>query len=90
MSLLWVAFGSLTHLVLDGMSRSPGTLLWVLYGWGFPRGGPSDWMEAILGVFREPSIGIPELAGALILAEFLSYLVHRRRLVRFLRTGAAG
>jgi hypothetical protein len=47
-------------------------------------------MGAILEVFREPSIGIPELAGAIILAGFLSYLVHRRRLSRFLRTGTVG
>jgi hypothetical protein len=47
-------------------------------------------MAALLEVLREPSIGIPELAGALILAGFLSYLVHRGRLIRFLRTGTAG
>jgi len=87
----WLAFGSLAHLVLDKMWHSPRVLLWPVYGWIFPRGDPSHWLERMLeAVFTQPDVGIPEIMGGLILARFFLYLARRKELGRFLRTGTAG
>ncbi len=48
-------------------------------------------MEKVLeGVFDEPSVGIPEVIGGLILAGFFFELVRKGGLRRFLQTGVAG
>lgn len=87
---LWLAIGSMVHLALDQMWRSPGTLFWPLYGLKFPAVDTNGWVERVfLNMLREPSVYVPEIIGALVLLAFFVNLVRRGRLFGFLRTGEA-
>ena len=44
--LLCLPFGSIMHLILDGMWLTPSTLLWPLYGWQFEKVDLSGGIEA--------------------------------------------
>ncbi|MBI4294753.1 MAG: metal-dependent hydrolase [Chloroflexi bacterium] len=88
--LLWLSFGSIAHLYLDQMWRNPRTLLWPLYGGGFEKMDLSGLMEGMVtALWTKPHIYIPEIAGAIVLGAFFFNLARRRRLVSFLKTGAA-
>jgi hypothetical protein len=47
--LLYVSFGTVTHLILDQMWLNPRTLLWPLYGWSFEKtcSNLGDWLEGL-------------------------------------------
>jgi inner membrane protein len=86
--LILVSAGTLTHLVLDQMWLIPHTLLWPLYGWSFPHGVRSEWVANILHVLlTRPSVYIPEIMGLAILLYFAWLLLHRKRVLAFLRHG---
>ncbi len=86
--LLALFFGTLTHLVFDQMWRAPRTLFWPLFGLSFERADVSNWTSDIYHrLFTEPSVYIPEIAGAIILAWFTLTLVRRRNVNSFIRHG---
>jgi len=86
--LLVLSYGSAMHLVLDGMWRSPETLLWPAMGLVL-RGETHDyWLRTIfLELFSRPEAYLPEIAGAIILAPLSVVMLRRGSLPRFLRTG---
>ena len=86
--LLSLALGGIAHLCLDQGWLRPETLLWPLFGWGFPKVGVSHWLERLLrALVSEPGVYIPELIGALCLAIFFAETIRQRKLRDFLRTG---
>ena len=86
--LLVLSYGSAMHLVLDGMWRSPETLLWPAMGLVL-RGETHDyWLRTIfLELFSRPEAYLPEIAGAMILVPLSVVMLRRGSLPRFLRTG---
>jgi len=85
-----LALGCIAHLGLDQMWLQPQTLLWPLFGWSFPKGDVSHWLEGVIRTLvSEPGVYIPELIGALCLTIFFAETIRRRKLQGFLRTGLA-
>ena len=87
--LLALSFGTFTHLILDLMWLEPQTLLWPIYGLQFEKKGCLEsWLRGIIYAFLDnPIIGIPEMAGAVIVIWFVWLLVHRGKLYAFIRNG---
>jgi len=86
--LLVLSCGCAMHLLLDGMWRTPETLLWPAMGLVL-RGETHDhWLRTIFfELFSRPEAYLPEIAGAMILVPLSLVLVRRGSLSRFLRTG---
>jgi len=87
--LLVLSAGTLSHLILDEMWRTPETLFWPLFGFAFQRlEDLTYWLQGIWYVlFHAPSVYIPEVIGAVILLWFTLALVKRGRLFSFLIRG---
>jgi hypothetical protein len=88
--LLVLAYGTFTHLILDGMWMSPHTLLWPLYGFSFGQHPVSiwSWITSVLHhLSANPWILIPEIAGMIIITWFGWQLARRRKLLAFLKYG---
>lgn len=89
--LLVLAFGALTHLILDGMWTLPQTLFWPLLGWEFEHRVYDEWLPNILhSLTANPGVFIPEIIGALLLMAFFWAIIRQGKLKDFIRTGAAG
>jgi len=89
-SVLFLSFGCSAHLCLDEMWLNPTTLLWPLYRWSFDKIDLAHWLERVLvSLGTEPSVYIPETIGGLLLVAFLTSLVRRHMLLRFLTKGDA-
>ena len=89
--LLALSFGTLMHLIFDRMWLSPGTLLWPLYGWSFPKLAPDLvlWIQGILAaLITEPYVYVTESIGAVVLAVFLRQTVQLGALGSFIKRGA--
>ena len=83
-----LAFGTLTHLIFDQMWRTPRTLFWPGFGFGFSRADISDWIPNILhALVSDPEVYVPELLGAAILIWFALTLWRRRKIYAFIRHG---
>jgi len=79
---------SCSHLILDEMWLDLQTLLWPLYGWGFPKEDISHWWENIFqGLFTNPWVYVPEIIGAMILARLGLMLIKKRMVGEFLFRG---
>ena len=88
LGVLCLALGTLAHLVLDQMWLNPRTLLWPLYGLSFERGTVEHWLPGILtSLVTKPSVYLPEIIGALLLAAFFWYIIRHGKLTSFLRSG---
>lgn len=88
--LLVLAFGTFTHLILDGMWMSIHTLLWPLYGFSFEKYPVSlwSWIVNILHSLPNHPWGlIPEIMGLIIIAWFSRQLVQTRKVLAFLKYG---
>ena len=99
--MLYVSFGVVMHLILDQMWLYQETLLWPLFGWRIEKtcgswlqivlslpASVSHWTDTVLGLLtKEPEILISEILGGLILVALLFDLVHRHRLLAFIRSG---
>ena len=89
--LLSLGFGSLSHLVLDGMWQLPSTLFWPVLGLGLSEGTNHELFEYLsamwLRPWEEPWLGAPELLGVLLAVLLVFRLWRRRQLKHFLRTG---
>lgn len=89
--LLALAFGTATHLIFDQMWRNPHTLFWPVLGLAFEKKDLSQWLDVTVNsLFTNPADYIPELVGASILVWFFAGLIHRGRLLAFLKTGHTG
>lgn len=88
--LLILSFGTFTHLILDQMWLDPGTLLWPIYGFTFPKVDLSNWTLNMWHMLQtDPAIYVPELVGMIILAGFVAVLAHREKVLAFIRNGVA-
>lgn len=86
--LLAISFGTLTHLVLDQMWRTPRTLFWPVYGFTFDRMDLTNWIPNILhALVTDPQVYVPELAGTVILGWFTLALVRQRKAFSVLKYG---
>jgi inner membrane protein len=86
--LLTLAFGVLTHLILDQMWMSPRTFYWPLYGWRFPGYNDTNIIGAWLtSLIKYPADYIPEIFGVVIVGWVLSVLIKLRGLRQFLIGG---
>jgi hypothetical protein len=86
--MLVLAFGSLIHHALDSMWRMPRTLLWPFLGFEFDSTLIENWFSHWLNeFFTRADIFIPEIIGFCILLWFGIYLINRKRVGEFLRTG---
>lgn len=88
--LLILSFGTFIHLILDQMWLSPGTLLWPIYGFTFPRDDLSHWTLNMWHALQtNPGVYVPEILGAIILVGFVALLAHRKKVHTFIRYGFA-
>jgi len=87
-SLLVLAYGSVIHLLLDSMWRTPAILLWPLAG-PMPRGGsPETWLARILEtLLTNPAAYWPEIGGAILLAPLAWSILRYGGVGRFVRSG---
>ncbi len=84
-----ISFGTFVHLILDSMWLEPKTLLWPLYGFAFERVNLSHWLQNIVdALLSNPGVYIPEIAGAIILVTFLTWMIKRQHLYAFIKSGA--
>ena len=86
---VYIAFGVLTHLIMDAMWCDPVTFFWPLYGAFQKYPGISAWIleRWIQTLFEEPCVYIPEAAGFLILLFFTTRLVLQRKVMAFMLQG---
>ena len=93
-SQLWlsvIAFGTLLHLILDQMWRTPQTLLWPVFGFAFPREDMTGWVQDTLqALLNNPVVYIPELMGADIIVLFGWFLLRRKKTFAFIMHGEIG
>jgi len=74
--IITLSFGTLMHLILDQMWRTPQTLLWPLLGVYFERADITNWtLKIFYSLFTNPAIYIPELVGTAILVYFTWMLI---------------
>ncbi len=85
---LTLALGGASHLVLDSMWRSPETLFWPVFGWGFPGSGVTDlWRTLWQALTSQPAAYVPEIVGLAVLGFIGVRLIAKKRLRHFLRHG---
>lgn len=88
---LTLALGTVAHLILDEMWRTPTTFLWPLYGWSFPQEDIEGWLPGLFNsMLTEPAAYTAEIIGAALLALFFGRIIWYRRLTCFLRNGRVG
>jgi inner membrane protein len=87
-ALLAVALGMAAHLVLDSMWGNPQVFLWPLYGWGFPPGVRTSYLDVWLNtLIHNPGAYLTEAIGLLILVVLTAALSLKREFVRVLVKG---
>ena len=85
-----LALGAIGHIAEDQMWRSPGTALWPLLGWEFPKLDLEDYASYIWDVLlHDPSAYVPEIVGLVIIAGFVwrFELYRPERVKAFLKNG---
>jgi inner membrane protein len=86
--MLAIAAGTFTHLILDEMWQTPVTLFWPLLGFSFPTIELEGWARSIWEtLFSDPHVYVPEIVGLVILLVLGIYLIKRRGLGAFLKSG---
>ncbi len=86
--LLSLALGSLTHILVDPIIRSPRIFFWPLGGFRFPRERVEGWGRRMLRrCYSDPRVVLSEGTAAMALLGLAGHLWRRRRLGRFLRSG---
>ncbi len=86
--LLVLAFGILVHLILDQMWSDYHMLAWSILGIHFEMNDISSWISDMLNaLFKEPQTYIPEIIGIIIIGLFVYWLISKRQLFCFVRTG---
>jgi membrane-bound metal-dependent hydrolase YbcI (DUF457 family) len=85
-----LALGAMAHLAEDQIWRSPGTALWPLMGWEFPKLDLQDYAGYIWDVLlHDPNAYVPEIIGLAIIAGFVwrFELYRPERVMAFVKTG---
>jgi hypothetical protein len=86
---LSLSFGTLMHLLTDEMWEVPRTLFWPLLGWSFEKGDVGHWVSGWLhNLLTNPEVYIPEILGAIVIAELVWRLLRKKKLSSFLCTGS--
>ncbi len=86
--LLTISFGTFMHLILDQMWQSTQTLFWPLFGFTFPKGDITGWVENMWKAFiTDPGVYIPEIVGGLVIIWFARILLRRGKIQSFFRHG---
>jgi inner membrane protein len=86
--MLTLATGTFTHLVMDRMWNTPGTLFWPLLGFTFEKVELTDWLWNLFKtLLYRPGAYIPELIGLAVLLWFGLVLVFRKKVGAFLKSG---
>jgi len=85
---LGVSFGVMMHLILDSMWLDPHTLLWPFLGVAFEWGGVpgTNFIGYLIRLYQTDYL-VPEIIGLLIVCGFGFWLIKRRVILRFLRSG---
>ena len=88
---LFVAFGVLVHLLLDGMWYEPLTFYWPFLGWSFYKYDgmtPGPWVQRmLLDLFTKPVIYVSEISGALIFIFFFIKVIVQKKVRAFIFHG---
>ena len=85
-----LALGAAAHITEDQIWSSPGTALWPLLGWEFPRLDLMDYSDYIwYQLLHNPSAYVPEIIGLAAIAWFVwrFELCRPDRLMAFVKTG---
>jgi len=70
------------------MWLTPQTLLWPLYGFAFEKIALTHWLQGIFhALLTDPTVYIPEIAGAAILIHFAWVVVSNGKVRAFCRKG---
>jgi hypothetical protein len=86
--MLALAAGTLTHLLLDEMWKTPSTLFWPLLGFSFPKIELEGWARGIFqAMFSDPATYIPEIIGLIIIIWFAVDAFRRRKVGAFIKYG---
>lgn len=86
--LLVLAFGTMSHLLLDEMWLSPRTLFWPFFGFAFERFDLTNWLsDLFFALLTDPVTYISELVGLVILLWFGVWVTRRRKLPVFIWHG---
>ena len=86
--MLVVAFCSAWHLVLDSMWGDLTTLFWPLYGWKFRECELGDWIPGMIeSLWTKVGVGLPEMVGLVVVVGVFAYLLRKKQLWIFARTG---
>lgn len=87
---IYIAFGVLTHFIMDAMWTDPVTFYWPLYGFflAHPRITftwiAQSWIQRLL---EEPRLYIPEIAGFVILLFFTARVIIQKQVKAFFLQG---
>ena len=85
---LALSIGTLFHLVLDQMWRTPKTLFWPIFGIAFERVETTYWLGNILqALLSEPEVYAPEIIGLIAFVWFTWELLRHRAIIKFLKQG---
>jgi inner membrane protein len=91
---LWgfcIAFGVLTHFIMDAMWMEPVTLFWPFIRPAFDKYPGIEFFHIVSSwVYTlqvEPRIFLPELAGLAILIIFVIKVIKEKRVMAFIKTG---
>lgn len=86
--MLVLAAGTLSHLLLDEIWKSPGTLFWPALGLEFERSDVAGWLSNIWeGLASRPDIYIPEALGFTVLVWSGLTLIFKKQAMDFLLRG---
>jgi len=86
--MLALAAGTFTHLILDQMWRTPGTLFWPALGFSFPKENLEGYVQGIFhSLVYNPVTYIPEIIGLAIVLWFAADTIRRKQVGAFIKYG---
>ncbi|MFC1905905.1 metal-dependent hydrolase [Chloroflexota bacterium] len=84
--LIVLVFGCLLHIIEDEMWMMPKTLFWPFMGLTFDKLDLDYWLGSLWFEFlHDPSVYIPEWIGISVVVGFVSWLVYRKEVWRFIK-----
>jgi inner membrane protein len=87
-TVLVLAAGIFTHLILDSMWKEPNTLFWPFRGAHFSAGNPSAWISLWEKLITQnPAVYTGEIIGFVIVIWFGWWLWKRKQITVFIKKG---
>ncbi len=87
-NILLLGVCSLIHQILDSMWLYPGILFWPAYGLKFPTRPEGNWLASnLMNLLTNPTVYMPEIVGAIIIAYCFIKLIINKRVKEFLKNG---